>query len=131
MRQQLRVDLPDGAIPGDDRFLPARSVWERYGVTSMSLYRWLDDEEMGFPKPLYIGRFRFWRLADLIEWEKLPSAHGDAVWRVGSGSRKLGGCLSDGRKERADRSRKVREALGRRHSRPRLLVAAPSGGRQA
>jgi predicted DNA-binding transcriptional regulator AlpA len=69
MGPQLRADLPDGAIPGDDRFLPARSVWERYGVTSMSLYRWLDDEEMGFPKPLYIGRFRFWRLADLIEWE--------------------------------------------------------------
>jgi hypothetical protein len=30
-----------------DSFLPARSVWERYGVTSMSLYRWLDDEENG------------------------------------------------------------------------------------
>jgi hypothetical protein len=28
-----------------DGFLPARSVWERYGVTSMSLYRWLADEK--------------------------------------------------------------------------------------
>ena len=54
--------------PGDG-FLPARSVWERYGVTSMSLYRWLADEKLAFPKPIFIGRFRFWRLADLIEWE--------------------------------------------------------------
>jgi predicted DNA-binding transcriptional regulator AlpA len=52
-----------------DGFLPARSVWERYGVTAMSLYRWLADEKMAFPRPIYIGRFRFWRLADLLEWE--------------------------------------------------------------
>jgi predicted DNA-binding transcriptional regulator AlpA len=69
MQPQLRADLPDGAIPGDDRFLPARSVWERYGITSMSLYRWERDEKTEFPRPFYIGRFRFWRLADLIEWE--------------------------------------------------------------
>jgi hypothetical protein len=24
---------------------------------------------MAFPKPIFIGRFRFWRLADLTEWE--------------------------------------------------------------
>jgi predicted DNA-binding transcriptional regulator AlpA len=69
MGQQLRVDLTNATNPGDDRFLPARSVWERYGVTSMSLYRWLADEQMGFPKPIYCGRFRHWRLSDLIAWE--------------------------------------------------------------
>ena len=69
MQPQLRADLPDGAISGDDRFLPARQVWERYGVTSMSLYRWLADAEMGFPRPVYFGRFRHWRLSELIAWE--------------------------------------------------------------
>jgi predicted DNA-binding transcriptional regulator AlpA len=53
----------------DDRFLPARSVWERYGVTSLSLYRWLADEGLAFPRPVYVGRFRYWRLSDLIAWE--------------------------------------------------------------
>jgi predicted DNA-binding transcriptional regulator AlpA len=56
--------------PKDDSFLPARRVWERYGGTSMSLHRWIHDERLGFPAPVYIGRFRYWRLADLEEWER-------------------------------------------------------------
>jgi hypothetical protein len=50
-------------------YLPARAVWERYNVTSTSLYRWLGDEEIGFPHPIYIGRFRYWKIADLLAWE--------------------------------------------------------------
>jgi predicted DNA-binding transcriptional regulator AlpA len=88
MGPQLRTDLANGAIPDNDRFLLARSVWERYGVTSMSLYRWIAAENMAFPRPVYIGRFRFWRLADLIEWEnKRPRTgvqYGAARSRVGS-----------------------------------------------
>lgn len=69
MGPQVKADLTNGAFPGADRFLTARSVWERYGVTSMSLYRWLADEDLGFPKPVYFGRFRHWRLSELIAWE--------------------------------------------------------------
>jgi predicted DNA-binding transcriptional regulator AlpA len=50
-------------------FLPARAVWERYGVTAMSLHRWQRNEDLHFPKPIYLGRFRYWKLADLTEWE--------------------------------------------------------------
>jgi predicted DNA-binding transcriptional regulator AlpA len=50
-------------------FLPARRVWERYGVTSMTLWRWLRDESIGFPQPVYIGRFRYFRIAELEAWE--------------------------------------------------------------
>jgi predicted DNA-binding transcriptional regulator AlpA len=52
-----------------DGYLPARGVWERYGVTSTSLYRWLVDEKSDFPHPFYIGRFRYWKIADLLAWE--------------------------------------------------------------
>jgi predicted DNA-binding transcriptional regulator AlpA len=52
-----------------DNFLPARAVWDRYGVTSMTLYRWIADPVLGFPRPTYLGRFRYWKLADLVEWE--------------------------------------------------------------
>jgi predicted DNA-binding transcriptional regulator AlpA len=52
-----------------DGYLPARAVWERYGVTSMTIYRWIASEDLGFPPPIYLGRFRYWRLADLIAWE--------------------------------------------------------------
>lgn len=50
-------------------FLPARKVWERYGVTSMTLHRWQHDERLNFPAPHYIGRFRFWKIAELERWE--------------------------------------------------------------
>jgi predicted DNA-binding transcriptional regulator AlpA len=53
----------------DDRYLPARQVWERYGVSEMSIYRWQHDHRMAFPPPVYFGRFRYWRLSQLIEWE--------------------------------------------------------------
>lgn len=55
---------------GADGYLPARAVWERYAVTSTSLYRWLGDEKIAFPRPIYIGRFRYWKLGDLIAWEQ-------------------------------------------------------------
>jgi hypothetical protein len=54
----------------EDGYLPARKVWERYGVTSMTLSRWLRNERIGFPEPTYFGRFRYWRLRDLLAWER-------------------------------------------------------------
>jgi predicted DNA-binding transcriptional regulator AlpA len=52
-----------------DSFLPASGVWRRYGVTSMTLHRWLADAELDFPRPFYLGRFRFWRISELAAWE--------------------------------------------------------------
>lgn len=57
------------ADKSSDSFLPASSVWARYSVTAMTIHRWLADPELAFPKPLYLGRFRFWRIAELEVWE--------------------------------------------------------------
>ncbi len=38
------------------------------GISDMTLYRWVHDQEMGFPHPLYIRRNRYWRLADIEQW---------------------------------------------------------------
>jgi predicted DNA-binding transcriptional regulator AlpA len=54
--------------PGDG-FIPASQVWKRYGITSMSLWRWSNDEAMNFPAPDYFGRFRYWKLSELVAWE--------------------------------------------------------------
>jgi hypothetical protein len=62
------------ARPNEREFLPARKVWERYDVTSMTLHRWLHDERMAFPEPIYLGRFRYWRLTDLEAWERQQAA---------------------------------------------------------
>jgi predicted DNA-binding transcriptional regulator AlpA len=64
--QSKWIDGTDSA----EQFLPARQVWERYGVTSMSLWRWLKDADLKFPQPMRIGRLRYWRLNDLVAWEK-------------------------------------------------------------
>ena len=50
-------------------YLPAGQVRARYGVSDMSLWRWLRDEALGFPHPIRINGRRFWRLTDLEEFE--------------------------------------------------------------
>jgi hypothetical protein len=27
------------------------------------------SENLGFPPPVYLGRFRYWKIADLLAWE--------------------------------------------------------------
>lgn len=54
-----------------DRFLTAKSVRERYDdISDMTLFRWLRDPRVAFPAPVYIGRRRYWKVADLITWEQ-------------------------------------------------------------
>lgn len=38
------------------------------GISDMSLWRWLHDPELNFPKPIYIARRRYWREADMSAW---------------------------------------------------------------
>jgi predicted DNA-binding transcriptional regulator AlpA len=65
-----RGTLPCTPDPTEETFLPARKTWERYGVTAMTIHRWLEDERLNFPPPLYFGRFRYWRLTELEAWER-------------------------------------------------------------
>ena len=51
-------------------FIPAPKVLERYGVSDMTLWRWLKDPALGFPRPVYIGRFRYFRISELDAWER-------------------------------------------------------------
>lgn len=38
------------------------------GVSDMTLWRWLNDPALNFPRPIYIGRRRYWREADMAAW---------------------------------------------------------------
>ena len=52
-------------------YLNAAQVRTRYGgVSDMALWRWLQDEDLGFPKPFRINRRRFWKASDLTAWEQ-------------------------------------------------------------
>ena len=53
-----------------DELLPAAMVFNRYHVSQMTVWRWLRSATLNFPRPLLINRRRYWRLADLIAWER-------------------------------------------------------------
>lgn len=48
------------------RFLNARQVRDRYaGISEMSLWRWVNSPDVGFPQPIKISNRNFWLEADL------------------------------------------------------------------
>lgn len=52
-----------------NRRIPAAMVREICGgVSDMTLWRWLNDPTLNFPRPIYIGNRRYWREADILEW---------------------------------------------------------------
>lgn len=52
-------------------YLTAAAVKERYKISEMTLWRWLRDEELKFPKPMIINRRKFFNEADLVAWDSL------------------------------------------------------------
>ena len=58
-----------------DCFLTARQTRDRYGGCSdMWLHRRLHDAS-GFPPPVVICGRRFWKLSDLVAWERRAAEH--------------------------------------------------------
>lgn len=50
-------------------YWPTRVLLDRYQVTAMTLHRWLNHPEMGFPKPVKFGRHNYWHVGELQAWE--------------------------------------------------------------
>jgi predicted DNA-binding transcriptional regulator AlpA len=53
-------------------------VQERYQRSHVSIWRWMRDEELGFPAPIKINRLNYWRVADLEAWEAKQAERGTA-----------------------------------------------------
>jgi len=45
----------------------------------MSLWRWLNDPAMNFPRPIYIAKRRYWREAEIVAWLDALAAARDAA----------------------------------------------------
>lgn len=56
------------------RYLNARAVCARYGVSPMTLWRWARDKDLAFPSPMYIQSRRYWKETALSEWDVQPHA---------------------------------------------------------
>lgn len=50
-------------------YLTARQVRERYQISAMSLWRWLRDDALGFPKPTVIRNRRYFEVRALDAWD--------------------------------------------------------------
>jgi len=59
----------DGPKRHPQRLISAKAVRELLGnISAMTLWRWTRRRALGFPRPIYIGRRRFWREADILAW---------------------------------------------------------------
>jgi len=38
------------------------------GISDMTLWRWLNDQSLDFPRPIYLGRRRYWRETEVLAW---------------------------------------------------------------
>jgi predicted DNA-binding transcriptional regulator AlpA len=50
-------------------FLTGPQVQRRYQKSHVTIWRWVRDPALNFPRPIQINGRNYWRLADLEAWE--------------------------------------------------------------
>ena len=58
----------------DQEYFTAKQVCGRFGVTDMTLWRWLVRTDLGFPRPIVISRRRYFLISDIKAWERARAA---------------------------------------------------------
>jgi predicted DNA-binding transcriptional regulator AlpA len=58
----------------DETWLTGPQIARRFGISSMSLWRWLNDPKLAFPRPTQIRERNYWRLGDIVAWERRAAA---------------------------------------------------------
>lgn len=54
----------------ENRFLTGPQVQQRYGISEMTMWRWEKNRDLSFPKPMRVGRRKFYREDELTAWER-------------------------------------------------------------
>lgn len=67
-----KLSLPALASRSDDEFISQPKVLKRYGVSCVTLKRWRNGH--GFPAPFKVGTRSFFKLAEILEWERSQAA---------------------------------------------------------
>lgn len=47
-------------------------------VSDMTVWSWLQNPELGFPRPVYIARRRYWKEAEVENWIQAQAEKGAA-----------------------------------------------------
>ena len=76
----MTQDPPRPSVDASTVFLNAAQVRRRYGgISEMALWRWLRDEDLGFPQPIRINGRRLWEARRLTAWERTRAYDGDLL----------------------------------------------------
>ncbi|MGJ8588801.1 MAG: helix-turn-helix transcriptional regulator [Yoonia sp.] len=62
-------DAKQGQSVGNQIFVTGPQVQARYQKSHVTIWRWMNDAKLDFPKPIQINRLNYWRLSDLEKWE--------------------------------------------------------------
>lgn len=61
-----------------ENLLKAEHVKQRLGgISSQSLWRWVNDPELGFPQPVYINGMRYWVSGEIDAFVSRQRSGGD------------------------------------------------------
>lgn len=58
------------SVMASSGLLPDPQVAARYGVSSRTIFRWDEQQALGFPRPVRINRRKYRRIAQLENWER-------------------------------------------------------------
>jgi predicted DNA-binding transcriptional regulator AlpA len=59
----------------DEAMLSSTQVCARFGgVATMTIWRWMHDPRLLFPRPVKISLRNYWRLGDVREWQAAQAA---------------------------------------------------------
>lgn len=61
------------------KYLTGPQVQARYAVTKMTVWRWLADDSLGFPRPIKINSRNYWDQVELDRWDSERLRRGDAA----------------------------------------------------
>lgn len=61
-----------GACRKERRYVSRRELRALFPVSDMTIWRWMRDPEVAFPRPTKLGRNgrNFWWLPEILEWER-------------------------------------------------------------
>jgi predicted DNA-binding transcriptional regulator AlpA len=68
------------------RLLPEPQVLQRYGVSAMTTWRWDNDPNLGFPKPIYIRGRKYRDERELDAFDESRKRKADARASAANGS---------------------------------------------
>jgi predicted DNA-binding transcriptional regulator AlpA len=72
---EARISKQNAQSPLDETYMTAPEVLARFKISEMTLFRWLRDDELGFPRPVIINRRRrLFITAQILEFERSRAA---------------------------------------------------------